>query len=35
MTHYLRISALNKQIDFVNKMLTKVRQRMFFNYSEI
>ena len=34
MTHYLRTSALNMQIDFVNKMLTKVRQRMFFNYKK-
>ena len=34
MTHYLRISPLNKQIDFVNKMLTKVWQRMFFNYNK-
>ena len=34
MYNYLRTSALNNQIDFVNKMLTKMRQRIFFIYKK-
>ena len=34
MYNYLRTSALNNQIDFVNKMLTKMRQGIFFIYKK-